>query len=168
MGEFMGRKVNLFLVLMIIIVVLGMGALSIYYQRTFKDVNQEYNELSEQNAACQLNLSTTVNKLQTTIKNLNSTESDIRKYDTLYEQKAQELQDTEKSLNDVKTKLQSETLFKEQFKRQAEQYYSQVQVLNANVSSLEKTLKNKDFLIDTLQTKVDCLEDTSDGNEDEC
>ena len=160
MGDYMGKKVNGFLMIMLIVVLLGMGGLSIYYQRTFKNVNQDYKEISANYQTCQADLKQTSTTLQNTLSNLNSTESDIRKYDTLYEQKSKEVESQKDELATVKASLQKETLFKQQFQKQAEDLKKAVTVINDSLIVLQKDYK-------ALQVEADCLWDTDDSEETE-
>ena len=169
MSDYMGKKVNAFLVIMIIVVLLGMGGLSIYYQRTFKNVNTEYDTVFNGLQECKANLTTTSLTLQNVKQSLNSTEGDIRKYDTLYAQKSDELSQVQSNLKTTQANLQKETLFKQQFQKQAEDYYKQIQDLNVNITTLKSQVSSLQFEVSSLSNEVSCLRSTADVNEaDDC
>jgi chromosome segregation ATPase len=147
------------------LVILGMGGLSIYYQRTFKNVNDQYDQAANTLKVCQQELSQTAATLQSTVTNLNSTETDIRKYDSLYEQKNAELSETQKALEDTKANLQKETLFKQQFQKQSEAYYAQMQTLQLNVSKLVNRVADLNAEVNDYEDYSDCLLDKTDSQE---
>ncbi len=162
---FMGKKVNLFLLLMIILVLLGFGGISVYYQYTFKNVNQKFDNISTNLGMCEQNLSQTADALMTTIRNLNSTEVDIRKYDVLYEQKAQELETKKDELSDTRADLTRVTLQKEVYKRQIDDAYAQIIGLNKSITSLNSQIRSLERNINRLNTRISCLRNTVDDDE---
>lgn len=162
---FMGKKVNLFLLLMIILVLLGFGGISVYYQYTFKNVNQKFDNISTNLGMCEQNLSQTADALMTTIRNLNSTEVDIRKYDVLYEQKAQELETKKDELSDTRADLTRVTLQKEVYKRQIDDAYAQIIGLNKSITSLNSQIRSLERNINRLNTRISCLSNTIDDDE---
>ena len=162
---FMGKKVNLFLLLMIILVLLGFGGVSVYYQYTFKNVNQNFDNISTNLGVCEQSLSQTTDTLMTTIRNLNSTEIDIRKYDALYEQKAQELETKKDELTDTQADLTRVTLQKEVYKRQIDDAYAQIIGLNKSITSLNSQVRSLERDINRLNTRVSCLSNTGDDEE---
>ncbi|MBN2142416.1 hypothetical protein JW711_03730 [Candidatus Woesearchaeota archaeon] len=168
MSEFMGKKINFFLVIMIMLVLCGMGMLSIYYQVTFKNFDKRFQDLNQDYGSCQQNLTYAVSTLQQTIRNLNNTESDIRKYDTLYEQKAQELSDIESTLKETQTKLQSETMFKEQFKKKAENYEKQILEQTEELEEIRKQNNALQFQVNVLNERVECLDEEIESYEYTC
>jgi uncharacterized protein (DUF3084 family) len=150
MTEYMGKKVNMFLIIMIIVVLIGMGGLSIYFQQTFKSVNTAYNEVSADLEKTSNELAITKNELNAVRSNLNNTESDIRKYDDLYAQKQGELDARSKELADTKASLQRETLFKQQFQKQAEELAEDKEDLEDQVDRLSN------LVADLRQDLEDC------------
>jgi len=165
---FMGKKVNLFLLLMLLLVLLGFGGATVYYQYTFKDVNNKYNTLSTNLGICEQNLSHTTTSLLTTLRNLNSTETDIRKYDLLYEQKAGELKEKADELGDVKADLTRTTLQKEVYKKQADAAYTRMINLNKTIESKNKQINSLNSQIDDRKDEIACLLSTDDGDEYDC
>ena len=105
MSSFMGKKVNMFLLLMLMLVLIGFGGVSVYSQYTFKNLKQEYENASTGLSTCQLTLSQTNTSLTSLRRELNSTTTDIRKYDALYEQKAAELDQKKTDLANTQAEL---------------------------------------------------------------
>lgn len=165
---FMGKKVNLFLLLMVLLVLLGFGGVSVYYQYTFKNLNQKFDNISTQLGTCEQNLSQTADSLMIAIRNLNSTETDIRKYDVLYEQKAGELEEKTDELSKTKAELNRAVLQKEVYKKQIDQAYAQIIGLNSTVRSLTQQVYSLQDDIDDLNTRVSCLKNTDDSDEFSC
>ncbi|MBW2991189.1 hypothetical protein KY348_05810 [Candidatus Woesearchaeota archaeon] len=165
---FVGKKVNIFLLLMLILILLGFGGVSVYYQYTFKDINQKFNDISTGLGVCEQNLSQTSSALATAMKNLNSTETDIRKYDALYEQKAEELDKKKDELGDTQAELTRVTLQKEVYKKQIDQAYVQIIGFNKTINSLKKQIDDLEEDIDDLNIKVSCLKNTDDSEESGC
>ena len=162
MSDYMGKRVNMFLVLMIILVIIGMGGISIYYQRTFKDVNSGYESLSSSLESCTANFTQTSQQLIVARNSLNSTESDIRKYDTLYEQKASELENNKKQWLDTQTSLQKETVFKQQFQKQSEDLAKQVASLKSDVTTRDAQIAKLNVDMNKLRN---CYESHTDAEE---
>jgi len=165
MTEFMGKRVNLFLVLMIMLVLIGFGGVSVYYQYTFKDLNQRFDNVSTNLGVCEQNLSQTTTAFMTAMKNLNSTETDIRKYDTLYEQKAAELEGKKTDLATTQAELTRVTVQKEVYKAQIDQAYVQIINLNRTITNLYGQINGLNAQINRLNNQIDCLEETPDGLE---
>jgi len=165
MGDFMGKKVNMFLLLMIILVLAGLGGVSIYYQHTFKTVNQNFNNASSNLASCQQILEQTTGTLASTVQNLNSTESDIKKYDSLYEQKAKELEAKKQELTNTQGDLNRVTVLKETYKRQVDDYYSRILVLNTTVIKLNQNVTSLKSQVNQWQDIASCLREADSESE---
>lgn len=161
----MGKKVNLFLLIMIMIVLLGFGGISVYYQYTFKNVNQNLNTISTERDMYKQDLSQTEEALTTALRNLNSTETDIRKYDVLYEQKAGELEEKQDELTDTRANLIRATLQKEVYKKQIDQAYAEILVLTTSINTLEGQVASLEDDVDDLTAKISCLTNTDDSDE---
>ena len=165
---FMGKKVNMFLLLMIMLVLIGFGGISVYYQFTFKDVNDNYNNLSTNLEICAQNLSQTADALMTTVRKLNSTETDIRKYDIIYEDQAGELDKKSEQLSDTQAELTRTTLQKEVYKRQIDDAYADLIKLNKSIVSLNKQVISLNNQVDDQKDTISCLKNTDDDDESGC
>ena len=153
---------------MVMLVLLGLGGVSVYYQYTFRNVNQKFDDISANLDVCEQNLISNITVLKTVKKSLNSTETDIRKYDVLYEQKAEELEEKESELTDAQAELTRVKLQKEVYKRQIDAAYAQIIDLNRTLENLEKEIKNKENLIEDQKEEIACLLNTDDSDEYDC
>ena len=162
---FMGKKLNIFLLLMIILILLGMLGVSVYSQNTLKIKKSELENTSTLLGSCQQNLSQTSDVLFNTLKSLNSTATDIRKYDALYEQKAGELDAKKTELANIQAELTRVTLQKEVYKRQIDEAYIQIIGLNKTITSLNSQIYSLNREVDRLNTRVSCLRNTADSQE---
>lgn len=161
----MGKKLNIFLLLMIILILLGMLGVSVYYQNTLRTKKTELGNTTTLLGSCQQNLSQTADALFNTLKSLNSTATDIRKYDVLYEQKAGELDKKKEELANTQADLMRVTLQKEVYKRQIDEAYAQIIGLNRTISSLSSQVNSLNREVDQLNTRVACLRNTGDAEE---
>lgn len=167
-SSFMGKKVNWFLLLMLILVLLGFGGVSVYYQYTFKTVNQEFDDVSSGLSVCEQNLSQTTDALMIAVRNLNSTETDIRKYDVLYEQKAEELETKKDELLDTRADLTRVTLQKEVYKKQIDEAFAEIIGLNNTIKSLSSQIKSLNNQVENQKEEIACLLNTDDSDEYDC
>ncbi len=104
---FMQKNVNVFLLVLILLVAGALAGSSAYYQDTFKKINGRYNTALQNLSECKAEVSSYKANLQKTIKSLNTTAEDIRRYDELYTAKATALQETTKNLNQTTLQLKS-------------------------------------------------------------
>ncbi len=165
---FMGKKINLFLLIIIVLILLGFGGVSVYYQYTFKDVNQKYDNISSNLASCKQNLSQTADDLITAVRNLNSTTTDIRKYDVLYEEKAEELESKQTELSNTKAELTRVTLQKEVYKKQIDEAYSKIISLNNTIDDLNQEINSLNNEVEDQKDEISCLLNTEDDEEYDC
>jgi chromosome segregation ATPase len=165
---FMGKKINMFLLLMILLVLIGFGGVSVYYQYTFKDVNTKFNNKSTDLEMCKQELGQTADTLQSTINKLNSTETDIRKYDIIYEDQASELGKKSEQLSNTQAELTRTTLQKEVYKRQIDDAYADIIKLNKSISSLNKQIISLNNQIDDQKDTISCMKNTDDIDESGC
>jgi len=165
MTGFMGQRVNLFLLLMLMLVLLGFGGVSVYYQYTFKNLNDNFENVSTVLDMCTQNLNQTTSSFMSALKNLNSTETDIRKYDVIYEQKAAELEQKKTDLANTQADLTRTTMQKEVYKRQIDEAYAQLIALNRTVTLLNTQINSLSREVDRLNIRVACLRNTDDSDE---
>ncbi|MBN2052116.1 hypothetical protein JW756_01315 [Candidatus Woesearchaeota archaeon] len=165
MTGFMGKKVNLFLLLMLMLVLLGFAGVSVYYQYTFKNLNSQFENVSGVLGYCEQNLNQTTNSFMSALKNLNSTETDIRKYDKIFEDKVRELEQKKSELASTQADLTRVTMQKEVYKKQIDEAYAQLISLNKTVTSLNTQVNSLNREVDRLNTRVACLRNTDDTEE---
>ena len=162
MSSFMGKKVNMFLLLMLMLVLIGFGAVSVYSQYTYKSLKSQHDNATVSLGTCQETLTLTNSSLTKLRSELNSTTTDIRKYDTLYEQKAAELAEKSTQLTSTQADLQRVTLQKEVYKKQIDEAYAKMIALNRTVTTLSLQVDDLEEEVNDLKEKVTCLRNTGD------
>lgn len=165
---FMGKKVNLFILLMLLLLLLGFGAVSVYYQYTIKNVNDKFDDKSTTLGMCETNLLSNITALKNAEKSLNSTTTDIRKYDVLYEQKAGELEEKEDELSSAKAEINRITIQKEVYKKQIDSAYAQIIIFNETIDDLEDDVRSLTNQFEDQKDRVDCLLGKDDAEEYLC
>lgn len=156
--KFLQKNINLFLIFLIIVMIGLVVMLSVYFEKRFEQVSGVYKFVNKNLSSCESQLSIAqkeLNKIDTT---LNSTESDIRKYDELYVTKSNELDRqkqglenaqqalslSEKNLAEFKAKYESET-------SRANTLQSDVNKFTIEVANLQDQINRKNQLINDLQ-----------------
>jgi chromosome segregation ATPase len=169
MAGFIGKKINIFLVVMIMIVLAGMGGISIYYQNSLKQITDKHVDKSGKLDVCQAELQSTTQTLSNTIKNLNNTEKDIRKYDNIYSQITGELDETSDELSKTKLQLETAITYQKIFKQKVDDFQAENIKLKEEVEDLTQEVESQEKEIKKLIKEVNCLYDESDANEEaEC
>ncbi len=103
--SFMYKKLNVFLLLLMCIVVIALAGTSIFFQDSFRAINTQYKETSKNYTATGQSLQRCQNTLNQKAEQLNSTSLDISKYDQLYTQKTGELDQTKGKLLETDANL---------------------------------------------------------------
>ncbi len=148
----MYKRVNVFLLVLMCFLVIGLGGTTIYFQESFKNLNLKYESVVGNFSACKNVLSVKEQKLNECVEDLNTTEQDIGKYDTLYEQKAAELEQTKNELMATDKELKKTKLAL----AQAQNKY---QLELKRTSELEKQISFLNQQIVDLQGRINALED---------
>ena len=104
--SFMQKNINMFLLGMVLLVALTLAGSAIYYQKTFDSITTSYDQTSENLSSCKADLESYKFNLNKTLRSLNTTAQDIRRYDELYSTKATQLQETSETLNETASELQ--------------------------------------------------------------
>jgi chromosome segregation ATPase len=147
MATYLGRNVNLALLIIIIGVVVALVGTTVYFQRSLQNRTQEYESTTDTLSACQTALSNYESKYAESLAKVNETTQDIRKYDQLYESKVGELKDTQTQLTTTANQLAFEKLQKEKF----QQFYEQAAKANAQ---LNQTIAYQKSQIDSLSSQL--------------
>lgn len=153
MASYLGRNVNLALLLIIIGVVVALVGTTVFFQRGLQNRTEAYQSTSTDLDVCQTTLSNYQDKYLQAQAKVNETSQDIRKYDQLYEQKVGELKDSQTQLLDTQKKLDFERLQKEKFQDFYEDQLKISQQLNITVDSLRDQID--DLKRDLSQCKAD-------------
>ncbi|MCB9358305.1 hypothetical protein H6503_00080 [Candidatus Woesearchaeota archaeon] len=114
--RYLGRNINMFLIVMIIISIGSLVALSTYYNKRYEVISNDYSSLQESLNGNITELVATKNELVNLRGQFNQTTSDVEKYDSLYSEKVRELDSasselaiTKDRLDDTKSELLSTT-----------------------------------------------------------
>jgi chromosome segregation ATPase len=164
--SYLQKNINIFLLVLVVAISVVVAGSSVYYQTTLTNVSSKLENTTDLLGECNADLDNTQFRLNKTISSLNFTVQDIRRYDTLYENKSMQLVSTERSLSDTskelaltKTKLdETSDLYEKYYEK-----YSEQKSLNNNlvqeISNLEALNSAQESEIANLKDEIDELED---------
>lgn len=164
MASYLGRNVNLALLVIIIGVIVALVGTTVFFQRSLQNRTQEYQTTTGTLSECQTALQNYQSKYSEATQQVNKTAQDIRKYDQLYEQRTGELKETQTTLEKTQTQLAFERLQKEKF----QQYY---EAERQGAIQLNLTVQSQTSKINSLNNRIKdiCSEcRTSGGDCDTC
>lgn len=139
---FLGKNINLVLVVIILLVILLATGTTVLYQRGMSKRTSQYETTSSNLTLCTKALENYRNVLNKKNTQINETSQDIKKYDTLYGQKVAEITKKESDLKDTQQKLNSMTLQKEQFKVLYGQTLLNISVQKSRINDLLREVNN--------------------------
>jgi len=149
MANYLGRHVNLALLIIIIGVIVAMVGTTVFFQRSLQNRTEAFEDTTTTLDQCQVSLQNYQEKYSEAQEQVTSTAEDIRKYDQLYEQKVGELGDSQSQLLNAQKQLEFERIQKEKFQdfyevtlQQKQQLESQIATKDAKISSLENQISN--------------------------
>ena len=154
MATYLGRNVNLALLIIIIGVVVALVGTTVFFQRSLQNRTQEYESTTGTLSDCQTALSNYQGMYSQSLAKVNETTQDIRKYDQLYEQKVGELKDTQSQLQQTQTQLQFEKLQKEKFQQFYEDEASQNAQLNQTIIYQQNQINNLNGQVSDLNSAL--------------
>ncbi|MBT5022452.1 hypothetical protein HOK51_04945 [Candidatus Woesearchaeota archaeon] len=177
---FMQKNVNVYLLILFVAILIAVGGITVYYQEKIKEQTTDLKDTGYRLDNCTDILNNKTVTLVKTQAALDLHEQDISKYDTLYEDKATKLSETETDLKDTETTLTSTQTelgnTKDQLDEFMGKYASEKQErmnLESELDSTNKELKqiksakaaadmtihNLEDEIDELETQIEDLED---------
>jgi peptidoglycan hydrolase CwlO-like protein len=153
---FMQKRVNAFLLILVLIVAAALAGSSVYFQSTFDKLTNKQDDTAANLSTCKADLDRYKFNLNKTLRSLNTTTQDIRRYDELYTTKDTELKSTQSNLTNTQTTLKQtkislaeETALKAKYKKdyqdEAELRKSaeeQNTILTAQKAQLESSIIN--------------------------
>jgi len=148
---YMGRNVNLALLVIIIGVVVALVGTTVFFQRVLENRTDAYQDTSLTLDQCQIELGNYRETASEAQRQANQSAQDIRKYDELYEQKVGELQDSQVQLADTNRQLAFEKLQKEHFQASYEAELVQSRSLNQTIDSLRARIDDLEEDLDQCQ-----------------
>lgn len=157
MGRYLGKKINIFLLAIIVISLIGIMGMSTYYNTRYEEISNQYKNISNDLKIRTNELITARNQLVQIKGTLNQTSIDVEKYDEIYLEKLSELENT-------KTSLESEVSQKEKIQKELLETTNLLSAKNQENTQLTNDLGKCRV---TLQAARDDLEDCRDDL-DEC
>lgn len=167
---FMQKNVNMFLLVLVLVVAGALAGSSVYYQSSFDKLTSEQEDTSANLSQCTADLDNFKFNLEKTLRTLNTTSQDIRRYDELYATKTEELEttqssleETEGTLKETQLDLQEETALRKKYKSDYEEQLGisqdleeQNTILTAQKAQLEQEVIGYKVDIDNAG---DCIEE---------
>jgi chromosome segregation ATPase len=121
---FMQKNVNIFLLSLVLLVAGALAGSAVYYQNNFDKLTDRQDTTAANLSECMADLDGYKFNLEKTMRSLNTTSQDIRRYDELYTTKSDELKTTKSDLDktasdlqSTKVNLQEETALKNKYKK---------------------------------------------------
>ncbi|MFC1740991.1 hypothetical protein ACFL3V_00455 [Nanoarchaeota archaeon] len=166
---FMQKNVNLFLLLVVLLVASALAGTSVYYQKNFDQITDNYDRTAENLSQCTADVQMYLFNLNKTMRSLNTTTQDIRRYDELYTTKDTELKSTQSNLSQTQTNLkqtqislQEEAALKKKYKNDWQDELSQRKDLQEQNSVLTSQKASLESSIISYRAKIDISEDCID------
>jgi len=160
----MRRDVNILLLLLIVVSALAFTGFSVYYQTTFKNVSQEYQNKLEQLTSVTDELTTQRQKLNETYSLRVKAEQDRSALDTQY----QGIVDESEQLKDDKARLQTDVLAtKQDLQRANDKLGATENLLSQTQAELSQAKAQRDNFKRDLASVCNELVD-SGGNHPDC
>lgn len=161
--SYLGRNVNLALLVIIIGVVIVLVGTTVFFQRGLQNRTSEYQQTNDDLSQCRIALNNYMSQANEAQENATRAFQDIRKYDELYEQKSGELKSTKDQLSDSQKQTAFERLQKEKF----QQFYEAEKKTNYQ---LNQTINYQQNEIDSLNDDLAdlCRECKSTGGDCRC
>jgi len=158
------KNVNTFIMILIIILICAGVGISVLYMNVIKDVSGEKDSLKENYSSCRSALENYMDVLSMTEQELNSTSEDIKKYDTLYEEKASLLENVQNDLQKTSTEL---TSTKSLLNKATDNLKKATQSL-ANVTSERDSLRTQVDKLKADNAKLELLVDNLQDDLEDC
>lgn len=149
--NFMYKRVNIFLLILMCLIVVGLAGSAIYFQESFKTLNANYDSVLTNFTTCSDVLATKEDKLLSCIEDLNSSAQNIGLYDNLYEQKVEQLQNTQAELELTDQELKQTKLDLSKAQSQYQEQLDIVTDLQAQITTLEEEVDDLEAQLNSCQ-----------------
>lgn len=146
--KYLGRNINMFLVLMLIVCISILVGMSTYYSFRYQIIGTSHNEITKELKNTTTNLENAQMELDQLKKSLAETSTDVQKYDELYLGKVSELDETQDELTKTKSEL---VKTKAELANVSKSYQDEQKVtrtLQIQVANLEDDLKKAENTVD--------------------
>jgi chromosome segregation ATPase len=158
-SRYIGRNINVFLVIILIVSILSLVAISTYYSKRYEMIGNNNRNVSFELRKTQAELIAAKNELTDIKSKFNQTSVDVQKYDEIYKEKESQLQTTQADLQ--RTSASYETVKKDLVEKT-----SQLKESQAKASQCEADLKVAEDNYNLYKTRYNScsadLEDCSD------
>lgn len=152
---YLGRNVNLALLLIIIGIVIAMVGTTVFFQRGLQNRTTAYESTSTALSSCEVALANYQERYEQAQAKVNETSQDIRKYDQLYEQKVGELQDTQGQLASTQRQLEFQELQSEKFQQLYEAQLQVARQQNITISNLRDEIDDLERDLRSCRAELD-------------
>jgi chromosome segregation ATPase len=142
MASYLGRNVNLALLIIIIGVVVALVGTTVFFQRSLQNRTGAYESTTDQLTQCNVALSNYMGQYSAAQQKVNQTSQDIKKYDQLYEQKVAELKETQDTLEVTEKQLAFEKTQKQKLQTLYEAEARKTAELSTNITRLESDIRS--------------------------
>jgi len=130
MASYLGRNVNLALLVIIIGVVIALVGTTVFFQRSLQNRTSEHQTTSGSLSECKVALENYMSQTNEAQEDATRAIQDIRKYDQLYEQKSSELKESLSTIDETQKQLAFEKLQREKL----QQLYQAERNVNAQLN----------------------------------
>lgn len=139
MSEFLKNKVNIFLLLLVVILIICIIALSTIYNIEFRNLNKQAKDASKNLALCSKNLTLYSEEVTRLQRQLNMTSQDVETFEDIYIEKTEEVSLKEKEIAKLQQDLKKA---KEEVITYKKNYLDTKALLDATTLNLQ-TCKNE-------------------------
>lgn len=155
MASYLGRNVNLALLIIIIGVIVALVGTTVFFQKSLQNRTTSYEDTKGTLTECKVALANYQDKYSESQAQVTETAEDIRKYDQLYEQKVGELDDTQGQLLSVQKQFEFEKIQREDFQNKYESALTSNQQLLVDIDDLEDDKVALNARINNLEEDLD-------------
>ena len=163
-----GKSTNLLLLLLFLLMILITSGITVYFGGQHDKLRTNLGDTSDNLTICRQEVSSCTTRLDQAVNSLNTTEEDIRKYDYLYKDKADSLEEAQKQLEQAVQNIRVEQIAKQKFKDLYTESQSQITDMAFQITTLEERIDKLDSDISKLNKKINCLKSTADADEGNC
>ena len=138
---YLDKNINMALLLIIVITVVVLLAITIFFQTGLQTRTVDYETTSEELQACTTTLDTCQLQLEEKEGLVNSTSEDIRRYDTLYQQRTAELEAAQQQAQQLDNQLTAARQARDQAQEQVVEREETITELEAEAADLRRDVR---------------------------
>lgn len=156
--QYLGKNINMFLLIIIIISVGSLMGVTSYYNQRYQTIGNEHREQTLIMHNMSTELSITKNELAILQGKFNQTSTDVEKYDELYTEKVQQLQKTSSDLDQTLKDYEKTKADLVATTNSLKQEQTKTVQLQADVNSYKAKLSKCEDNLETCQSDLDVCE----------